>query len=627
MPRPKRTKIVPVKKAPTPAPTTATNPNSPSTHNIRQPVANPEALVSQEATHLRDSGSDVSLVSQGLKIASRRAVARKSLSGRELPPRETRMSGALRIGEDVAPSVVVVENTETERAKGHATPATNTHTRNGRTRQRKVIKKVTDDDKVLEDLKKRRNAALQAEKASVTMVPNTQTSGVETDQEGKPGEEQESTLTLNDTSEDISHGAVIVPNTPAVEASVVAIANFKRRPRQPSILRMVQQQKEQQHEQQNQGDNQIDSMDAAEDGSILGLSDPEDESTPLPNRTAARKSSEHAKQSSSSRKRKASDAIDISHARALQSSPPVRQTSPLTLMHRFSVLHSDSPSLPDQSTIIHQARNQNSNIAPETSIIESQAPPQSSSGEESASETPAQDTRERKQRRTQAQSNDKKKPPPSKKPVLTTAQLRNMLPRSQRRSAVDRSSPFEIHSSSSATLNLQNNNSDYDELTLAKSQRFHKQQKHNRGKDTSSTKQLRRTYSQQQQQQQQQQQHHLSSDKENESASDEDQSSNDDNDSDTDVDSGNDKTDGNFGGSHSRRNASKSKRISARGSKKPNSKKKALQEINQQRPRKPSAELQSIANKFKEIDAWKMSFESVDFDAGGETGAGSSPWR
>ena len=628
MPRPKRTKVAPVKEAPTPAPTTVPNPSSPATHDIQEVATNPDrALVLQEQAHLRDSGSDVSLVSQGLKIASRRVVARKSQSGRELQPRETRMSGALRTEGDVAPTAA--GRMGTGRAKEHATPAPKMHTRNGRTRQRKIIKKVVEDDKVLEELKKRRDAALQAEKASAIVVPNTQSSGVGTDQEAKATEEQESTLTLNDTSEDISHGAVIVPSTPAVEASVVAIANFKRRPRQPSILRMVQQQQQQQQQQerQNRDETQTNGTDAAGDSSLLGLSDPEDESTPMPNRATVRQSAERTRQSSSSRKRKASEAVDSSQAHTLQSSPPLKHTSPLTAIQRSSVLHSDSPSLPDQSTIVNQARNQNSKNAPDSPINESQAPPQSSSGEESDSETPELDTRQRKQRKTQAQPNGNKKAPVSKKSVLTTAHLRNMLPKCQRRSAADRSSPFEIHSSSSATINLHNNNnnnSDYDELTLAKSQRFHKQQKNDHAKDLSSNKQPRKTYSQQ---------HHLFSDKENESVSEEDQSGDDhdddNNDSDASSDSDNDKTDGNFGGSRSRRKASKGKKISARGSKKANNNnnKKALQEINQQRQHKPSAELQSIANKFREIDAWKMSFESIDVDAGGETGVGSSPWR
>ena len=624
MPRPKRTKVTSLKEAPQPAPTSAPKVNMSVANVSHETATNSEAAtIAQNEVHASGHESDVSLASQGLKIASRRVVSRKSQTGYGFQTKDTNISGALRTGDKDEGAV----NLTDIKTKGRAAPVTNMQPRNGRTRQRRVIKRATEDDKVLEELKKRRDAALQAEKDSATMVPNTQTSGEVADQEAETGEGTESTLTLKDTTEDLSNGAVIVPSTPAVEASVVAIANFKRRPRQPSILRMVQQQH--QH-QQNQDSSQEDSVDAAGDSEILGISEPEDESTPLPNQAATRVTSEHALRSSSSRKRKASDAVEGSETRTPRSSPPVIQTSPTTAAERPSTLHSDSPSLPDPVNIARSVRRRTGDTALDTSVTESQAPPYSSSGEESGPETPQREERLRaKQRKTRAKSPEVKESTTAKKQVLTTAQLRNMLPRRHHRNAADRSSPFEIHSSSSTTLELHNSghdNSDFDELTLAKSQRFHKHRKHNRNKTDLPTTHLRRTYSQQ----------HLSSDKENESASEEADDRSDEDDTDSGTEDDTDPKDGNFRGGRTQRKASKNK--SAARKKQPNkankAKSKALQELDQQKRQQkqqkqhqPSAELQSIAMKFREIDNWEMSFENVDVDAGVEGGTGSSPWR
>ena len=642
MPRPRRTKVASAKAAPVPAPATVTKATSSSARNKQESVISTNtASDAHDQAHVSDPESDISLASQGLKIASRRAVPRKSQSGHDFKPEETTMRGALR-SEGQGKDILLTTNVK---AKGVATPVITVQHRNGRTRQRKVIKRTTEDEKVLEDLKKRRDAALQAEKDSVTVVPNTQTSGEAADGEVKTGEGTESTLTLKDTTEDLSNGAVIVPSTPAVEASVVAIANFKRRPRQPSILRMVQQQHHQQHQPQDQDDSLEDSVDSAQDNDILGISEPEDESTPLPKQTATHKTSENVMQSSSSRKRKASEAVEGIQTRAPRSSPPVARSSPLTTVERSSILHSDSPSLPDPSTITRSKKKRpNDKTTLDISVDDSQAPPHSSSGEESSTETPRQEERSRTQRKAQAKAKPRhaKESSPSKKQVLTTAQLRNMLPRCQHRNAISRSSPFEIHSSSSALLELNsnghdNNNSDVDELTLAKSHRFHKRQKHDHDTNTStkqlSTNHLRRTYSQQ----------HLSSDKENESGPEEDdddgRSSEDETDS--NIDDKSDPKDGNFrGGGRTQRKTSKGKPAAGKKQAKKN-KSKALQDIDPQKRQQrqqqqhknknhqPSAELQSIAMKFKEIDNWEMSFEVVDADVGadGQVGTGSSPWR
>ncbi|KAF2138430.1 uncharacterized protein K452DRAFT_300974 [Aplosporella prunicola CBS 121167] len=96
--------------------------------------------------------------------------------------------------------------------------------------------------------------------------------------------------------------AVKAQGTPAVETSVLALSKFKRRPRQPSILRMVQQKSD--HEQDDDNEETLGDFDFA----------PDDESTPLKLnlKGAARRSlgttpgarSEIEPPTSSSRKRK-----------------------------------------------------------------------------------------------------------------------------------------------------------------------------------------------------------------------------------------------------------------------------------------------------------------------------------
>ncbi len=99
--------------------------------------------------------------------------------------------------------------------------------------------------------------------------------------------------------------ALRVRSTPAAEASYLALANFKRRPRQPSIIRLVQQ--------------------ASEIGDDLDFDDlePEDESTPLNlNKSRAQESDRNASpQTSSSRKRK------FDEVQNPKSSPPRRTTN------------------------------------------------------------------------------------------------------------------------------------------------------------------------------------------------------------------------------------------------------------------------------------------------------------
>ena len=636
MPRPKRTKAVPTQ------PTASTEKITHPSEDHEEESASPERP--RRSTRTRDSGSDASLISQGLQSANR-SIPRKGLADRGLEAGHTRKRGALRTnGDNVIESDGDVQSAAVQQHTSQ--------TRAIRTRPRRVLKKVIQDEeqiKALAELKRSRDEALAAAKGKAEMTAEpapaptpaaiqvAQSSANRMDSEAAQ-EHLDSSLTLNDTTADMSSGAVIVPSTPAVEASVVAIANFKRRPRQPSILRMVQQQQQQVEDQE------------VHDSSNSDLSDPEGESTPLPGRASAvpdslannktptitsHASIARAGTSSSNRKRKAADITDGSEAHDPRSSPPPGlQTSLPSATQQSPGLRSKSPSLPDRSALHHRTGGHQANVnnpsdASELETTEMQAPPQSSSGEESeadenATGQPAHSRSVISKQRSKAQAQEKakstKRAGKQQKHIPTTAELRNMLPKRQNR----QSSPFAIHSSSSTLLSSDNHrhrnrnrtkdgkprnknndsvDEDADELTLANTNRLNRTQ--SRDANSTSAKRLSRTYGT----------NHPSSDKENalDSGTESDTST---------SDGGNDRDidDGSFGvrrrkrarvGQGGKRDRTRAVTAAGQGTKTSGA---------------PSAELQSIAKKFAEIDAWQMSFENVSVEGSGE-GMSSSPWR
>lgn len=271
-------------------------------------------------------------------------------------------------------------------------------------------------------------------------------------------------------SESPAHGtrppsAVKVGATPAHETSILALTNFKRRARQPSLLRMVQQTTD------------------VEDNDESGLSNtdnfdfddflPPDESTPLnKQRTTTEKegandSGAHLSSSGSrGRKRKTTPIVQVP-----RSSPPYDPPSGADV----ESLRSPSPSLPDvlpsREEVIEQTQD-------DTEILsQTLAPPKSSSPVREAPPPIAspQQTRARRRGRagkqiaynedsgaeeTETPAKQKRNTKAKAQPPISTAQLKGLLPR--RRNLIRAHDEFDLTSSEDVTQF----DSDQDELQM-----------------------------------------------------------------------------------------------------------------------------------------------------------------
>lgn len=271
-------------------------------------------------------------------------------------------------------------------------------------------------------------------------------------------------------SESPAHGtrppsAVKVGATPAHETSILALTNFKRRARQPSLLRMVQQTTD------------------VEDNDESGLSNtdnfdfddflPQDESTPLnKQRTTAEKerandSGAHLSSSGSrGRKRKLTPVVQVP-----RSSPPFDPPSGADV----ESLRSPSPSLPDvlpsREEVIEQTQD-DSEILSQTL-----APPKSSSPVLEVAQPIAspQQTRTRRRGRagkpttynedsdaeeTETPAKQKRNAKVKAQQFISTAQLKGLLPR--RRNRIRAHDEYDLTSSEDVTQF----DSDQDELQM-----------------------------------------------------------------------------------------------------------------------------------------------------------------
>ncbi|KAJ4330006.1 hypothetical protein N0V87_010386 [Didymella glomerata] len=271
-------------------------------------------------------------------------------------------------------------------------------------------------------------------------------------------------------SESPAHGtrppsAVKVGATPAHETSILALTNFKRRPRQHSLLRMVQQTTD------------------VEDNDESGLSNtgnfdfddflPQDESTPLnKQRTTTEKegandSGAHLSSSGSrGRKRKLTPVVQVP-----RSSPPFDPPSGADVEES---LRSPSPGLPDvlpsREEVIAQTQD-DSEILSQTL-----APPKSSSPVREATppRTSPQQTRARRRGRagkqatynedsaeeTETPVKQKRNTKANAQPGISTAQLKGLLPR--RRNRIRAQDEYDLTSSEDVTQF----DSDQDELSM-----------------------------------------------------------------------------------------------------------------------------------------------------------------
>lgn len=271
-------------------------------------------------------------------------------------------------------------------------------------------------------------------------------------------------------SESPAHGtrppsAVKVGATPTHETSILALTNFKRRPRQHSLLRMVQQTTD------------------VEDNDESGLSNtdnfdfddflPQDESTPLnkqritTEKEGANDSGAHLSSSGSrGRKRKLTPVVQVP-----QSSPPFDPPSGADVEES---LRSPSPSLPDvlpsREEVVAQTQD-DSEILSQTL-----APPKSSSPVREATPPRASPQKTRARRRgragkqttynedsaeeTETSAKHKRNTTAKARPGISTAQLKGLLPR--RRNRVRAQDEYDLTSSEDVTRL----DSDQDELSM-----------------------------------------------------------------------------------------------------------------------------------------------------------------
>ncbi|KAF1925202.1 uncharacterized protein M421DRAFT_261870 [Didymella exigua CBS 183.55] len=318
------------------------------------------------------------------------------------------------------------------------------------------------------------SARLSAAKTSPA-VAQTQTRSP-SDLTSHEAQEEEDTSGLGDftfsslNSESPAHGtrppsAVKVGATPAHETSILALANFKRRARQPSLLRMVQQTTD------------------IEDNDESGLSNtdnfdfddflPPDESTPVnKQRTTTEKegandSGAHLSSSGSRcRKRKVTPVVQVP-----RSSPPFDPPSGADVEES---LRSPSPSLPDvlpsREEVVAQTQD-DSEILSQTL-----APPKSSSPVREATPPQISPQQARARRRgragkqtmynedsaeeTETTAKQKRNAKARAQPGISTAQLKGLLPR--RRNRVRAQDEYDLTSSEDVTQV----DSDQDELSM-----------------------------------------------------------------------------------------------------------------------------------------------------------------
>jgi len=217
--------------------------------------------------------------------------------------------------------------------------------------------------------------------------------------------------------------ALRVRSTPAAEASILALANFKRRPRQPSIIRQVQL--------------------ASETGDRYDFDDlePEDESTPLhlnKRRTRSSLNSQHensaAPATSSSRKRKFSE-VQVA---ATQPSPLLASSPPPSPRPASTpgLSRSSSPALPSRAAAL-PAR-----------------PPSPTLADPLSSSSAAPSIRASKRRRpSRAPAAAAAAAPPktrlaakARAAAVSTAALQSLLPKPRRRGRARAASPFAVPS-------------------------------------------------------------------------------------------------------------------------------------------------------------------------------------
>jgi hypothetical protein len=402
-------------------------------------------------------------------------------------------------------------------------------------------------------------------------------------QEQEPSFPEDDSLSLDNLlsfgsldSDSPAHGtrppsAIKVGATPAHESSILALKNFKRRQRQPSLLRRI-------HQTTDVEDNDNDVLDDLDDFN------PEDQSTPL-----QMKANEHDSASLDSNGMHISSASSRGRKRKL-SSPVVLvpRSSPYDPPSGDDVVESrrsSSPSLPEDVMESRELAQYDQAEADPDIYSETMAPPKSSSPPmEEVQDLPDTSNRRktRKDRRTMRDSvseDEAVESRPKRGPIgrrkakldsLSTARLQALLPRRRTIISEDR----DMFDSDGSEMNAVPIDSDEDELSRPQPRRRATARKlmppkpakkgdRRKKSATASDPAKKKTYGRR-----------ASSDKENGST------------------------------------------IVVGGSPED----EEVTEVSATRINIPEAEIEAIASKFREVDAWELDFETVSYDAS------SSPW-
>ncbi|KAK7542104.1 uncharacterized protein J3D65DRAFT_612626 [Phyllosticta citribraziliensis] len=428
----------------------------------------------------------------------------------------------------------------------------------------------------------------------------------------------------------VPSSAVKAQGTPMAENSVLALSKFKRRPRQPSILRMVGATSDVEN-----NDNDDDDTEDLTLNYSLGDFEPDHESTPL-HLQKSRKSQGQSSEArtGSSRKRKFQELDfeqnETSEVQVPASSPPVlSQTYLMESDSSSEHLYSEPDELPERvpDTQEQAPGHEDEPLREATPEIysETQAPPKSTSSvshrenpEDRPEAIPNRRSRRQPQRvkatqddpdssssdsdndiettvrtrkRTTRSKSSKPKSKSNNQRALTTSALASLLPRRRRaqRNRGNTEDPFEIPSSESNDVNTnRQDNVEVQELSSDEDELLHDPPPRQRGKSTArgkgkqpadSTRRKGKANNDAAAQRQRGAgrpsmtygRSRVSSDKENQNADGQDADRRNNSDEGGDV----------------------------------------------------GQELTKVAQKFAEIDKWEMEFESVS----AENGAASSPWR
>lgn len=417
MPRPKRPKLALSASA---APMRVANSKQRNPRQLELSSTTP-------SDHVQTNSDD----SEGL------VTTRKMKRGERVSAQEATMSGAL--------------------AEGDPAPA-RPRPLGGRKRQlRSKIVRDADGDRAIEALKARMDAASAAERGEHRPIESTVA-----DKSPVRGRATVRAEEKNPLTDVVSKR--IIEATPRRAPSVLEASNFKRRPRQPSLLRIIQAQANHQSEDEDDSDN----------------FEPDDASTPFlksvsqsrPFTSPSSPAVQSAQTSSSKKRKRISPEVHVPMSSPVETvavaSPSRSLTSePEPEEEEIHTIPSSNPN-PDPEPALPFLRHQPINCSPPILDSDTLAPPLSSSP------APSPLPKVAKFKPISGNPPSSPSPPPSLQPTrsrelkpLSTASLQNLLPRRRLRFNPPRhGDAFDLPDSSELEIDMSGLGEDEDELTV-----------------------------------------------------------------------------------------------------------------------------------------------------------------